>query len=215
MCIALTSCAGGGGGGTDTVSSSLPPPITSAGLMSASDWEIGPVIDGKNYSHGVPLHPIADDQGWHIDLPQSDGVHYVTRQFGSLAGKTKITIRYRVEAADGVKIVPSSDASLPSLGPTLYFQRSGDNWSTDGWRWWATFTTPAPIQPGEYEITAALDGPWTSVETETAANSPSDFAAAKQGAGEVGFTLGGGTGYGHGVYATGQARIVVTDFTID
>jgi hypothetical protein len=183
--------------------------------MSAGDWEVGPVIDGKDYSQGVPLHPIADDQGWHIDLPQSDGVHYVTRQFGSLAGKTRITIRYSVEAADGVKIVPSTDPNLPSLGPTLYFQRSGDDWSTDGWRWWATFTTPAPIQPGEYEITAQLDGPWTSVETETAANSPADFAAAKQNAGRVGFTLGGGTGYGHGVYATGQARIVVTAFSID
>ena len=31
---------------------------------------------------------------------------------------------------------------------------------------------------------------------------------------EVGFVLGGGTGYGHGVYATGRARITVTAFSV-
>jgi hypothetical protein len=72
-----------------------------------------------------------------------------------------------------------------------------------------------PIVAGTFEISASLDGPWTSVESKTATANPTDFANAKQNAAEVGFTLGGGTGYGHGVYAVGQARIVVTDFRID
>jgi hypothetical protein len=185
-------------------------------MMNAADWEIGPVIDGKDYSKNVPLHPIQDSDGsWHIDLPQSDGVHYVTHSIGSLTGKSKITIQYRVEMADGVKIVPSSNPSMPSIGPTLYFQRSGDDWSTDGYRWWATFNAPSPIVAGTFTLTAPLDGAWTSVETKTAANSPTDFAQAKANAARVGFTLGGGTGYGHGVYATGQARIVVTGFSVE
>lgn len=193
-----------------------PAPSTIPELMKAADWEIGPIIDGKNYSHNVPLNPIQDADGsWHIDIPQSDGVHYVTRHFGSLAGKTKITIHYRVEMADGVKIVPSTEPDGPSMGPVLYFQRKGDNWNSDGWRWWATFNVPHPIVAGEFELSVPLDGAWTSVETETAANSPGDFYQAKEYADRVGFTLGGGTGYGHGVYATGQARIVVTDFRIE
>jgi hypothetical protein len=209
----LASCGGGGGQGGPAF---IPTPaVTTAALMNANDWEVGPIISGKNYSHNVPTHPIQDADGWHIDLPQSDGVHYVTRQSGSLAGKTKITIRYRVEMSDGVKIVPSSYPNAPALGPTLYFQRAGDDWNTDGWRWWATFSTPDPIVAGTFEISAPLDALWTSVDAKTATNSPSDFASAKEHAGRVGFTLGGGTGYGHGVFATGQARIVVTDFRID
>jgi len=31
----------------------------------------------------------------------------------------------------------------------------------------------------------------------------------------VGFTLGGGTGYGHGVYANGNARMIVTSFKVE
>jgi hypothetical protein len=183
--------------------------------MNANDWTIGPIIDGKNYSHNVSLHPIQDTDGWHIDLPQSDGVHYVTRHSGSLAGKTSITIRYRVETADGARIVPSTSPEAPSIGPTLYFQQAHDDWNTDGYRWWATFNAPMPIAAGTFEISAPLNGPWTSVQTKTATANPTDFANARQNAAEVGFTLGGGTGYGHGVYAVGQARIVITDFRID
>jgi hypothetical protein len=212
--LTLSSCGGGSGPGQADPAS---PPLTATGdLMNAADWQIGPIIDGKNYSNGVPLHPVQDADGsWHIDLPQSDGVHYVTHSIGSLSGKTKITMHYRVETDPGVQILPSSNPSAASMGPTLYFQRSGDNWSTDGNRWWATFETPAPIVAGTFELTAPLDGPWTSVETKTAANSPDDFKQAKANAARVGFTLGGGTGYGHGVYATGPARIVVTGFTVD
>ena len=216
LMLALGSCGGGGDGGGGRVDSLPPPPTSSTSLMDANDWEIGPVINGENYSHGVPLHPIQDAEGgWYIDLPQSDGVHYVTRPYGSLSGKTQIVIRYRVETADGVRIVPSTDPNLPSIGPTLYFQRAGDDWSTDGYRWWATFNAPMPIIAGEFEVRAPLNGAWTSVKTKTATTSPSEFEAAKAKASRVGFTLGGGTGYGHGVYATGQARIVVIDFRVE
>jgi hypothetical protein len=192
-----------------------PAPAPIPAPMSASDWEIGPIIGGKDYSRNFQVTPAQDaDGGWHIGIPQSDGVHYVTRHFGS-AGKTMITIHYRVEMADGVKIVPSTEPDGPSMGPVFYFQRKGDNWNSDGWRWWATFDVPHPIVAGKFELSVPLDGAWTSVETETAANSPGDFYQAKQYAERVGFTLGGGTGYGHGVYATGQARIAVTDFRVE
>jgi hypothetical protein len=184
--------------------------------MNPVEWWIGPMVDGKNYSNNVPSHPSPNSDGtWYIDLPQSDGVHYVTTAYPSLTGFTKMTIRYRIEMADGVKIVPSTDATAPSIGPTLYFQRVGDNWNSDGYRWWATFARVLPMVAGENEVSAPLDFNWTSSNTKTANGYPNDFALSKQNTAEVGFTLGGGSGYGHGVYATGKARLIVEDFRLE
>ena len=48
--------------------------------MDPLTWAIGPIINGQNYSHGMPLRPTANPGGgWYFDFPQADGVHYVTR----------------------------------------------------------------------------------------------------------------------------------------
>jgi hypothetical protein len=41
------------------------------------------------------------------------------------------------------------------------------------------------------------------------------FSDALANADQVGFVLGGGDGFGHGVYATGPARLIVTDFRVE
>jgi hypothetical protein len=51
--------------------------------------------------------------------------------------------------------------------------------------------------------------------TSSARSNPSGFRDAILNADEVGFVLGGGDGYGHGVYATGRARLVVTEFRVE
>jgi hypothetical protein len=184
--------------------------------MTAQNWEIGPVINGANYSVGMPLSPTQTADGWAFDFPLGPGsVHYVTFPFGSLAGKTRIIMHYRIEADPDVQIVPVCCASLPAIGPTLFFQQQGDDWNTDGMRWWATFDTKFPIVAGDYELSVPLDGAWTSVFTMTAQSNPQQFATAKNSAARIGFTLGGGDGYGHGVYATGRARLVVTEFKVE
>jgi hypothetical protein len=190
---------------------------------AASDpraWTIGPVIRGRNYSVGMPLHPTARrGGGWHIDIPRLPGsVHYVTFPHGPLAGKRRIVLRYRIEAARGARLLASSDGRSPGM-ITLYFQRRGDNWSGRGrfetYRWYATFATQTPRGPGNYAIVAPLDGPWTAVETSRAPTSPAAFRQALAAAGQVGFVLGGGDGFGHGVSATGPARLIVTDFRVE
>lgn len=193
------------------------PPVTGSAdqMMTAQNWEIGPVINGSNYSVGMPLNPVQTPDGWAIDFPLSPAsVHYVTFPFGTLAGKTRIVMHYRIEADPGVQIVPVCCATSPAIGPTLYFQQQGDDWNTDGERWWATFDTKFPIEAGTYELDVPLDGAWTSVMTMTAKSDPQQFTTAKNNAARIGFTLGGGDGYGHGVYATGPARLVVTEFKI-
>ena len=188
--------------------------------LNASEWAIGPIIKGRNYSEGVALHPTPRrDGGWQTDLPQRpSGVHYVTFRHGSLEGKSRIVMRYRIEAAPGVRIVPATAPQLPST-LTLYFQRGGDNWSGRGrfeaYRWYATFASQSPLQAGEHVVTAPLNGNWTAVQTSSARSNPAAFRAAVANADQVGFVLGGGDGYGHGVYATGPARLIVTDFRVE
>lgn len=77
-----------------------------ATTMNPNAWVIGPIINGRTYSRGAPLHP---SQGlgreWYIELPRRPGsIHAVTFRHGSLAGKRRIVMRYRIETAAGVRI---------------------------------------------------------------------------------------------------------------
>ena len=213
MIAALTVLAGDGDSAQDR------PPVAVNGADPRA-WTIGPIIRGRNYSRGMPLHPTPRrGGGWHIDLPRAPGsVHYVTFPHGSLAGKRRIVMRYRVEMAPGVRLAPRTSPASPSI-ITLYFQRGGDNWSARGryetYRWYATFASKMPIEAGTHEIVAPLNAGWTAVQTSTARTNPEAFRDALANADQVGFVLGGGDGFGHGVFATGPARLIVTSFRVE
>jgi hypothetical protein len=196
-----------------------PTPAVTAGVELATDaggWEIGPIIDGRNYSDGMPLRPYREGDHWYFDFPLSPGsVHYLTYRFGSLNGRSRIVMKYRIEMDDTTLLVPPCCPNFISVGPTPYIQRKSDDWNTDGYRWWASYASPMPITPGEHELTVQLDGPWTSVFTKTAATDPSSFAKAKENADRIGFTFGGGDGLGHGLFATAPARFVLESFRVE
>lgn len=188
--------------------------------VSASQWTIGPIIEGRQYSRGMGLRPVPHPGGgWHIDIPPPPGsVNYVTFRHGSLSGKRRIVMHYRVELAPGVRITPRKSPGAPSM-ITLYVQRRGDNWSGLGpfetYRWFASFAMHSPITPGDHVLSAPLDGNWTAIQSSTARSAPAAFRAALADADQVGFVLGGGDGLGHGVNATGPARLVVTSFRVE
>ena len=215
--LSLASCGGDGG---EVISGPYPPQGGGASPMEASAWSFGPVINGRNYSVGMPSHPTSNGDGsWSFNVPERPGsVHYVTMPSGSLAGKSRIVLHYRLEAADGVTLSPTK---YPQMAPSLslYFQRAGDDWSGTGqyetYRWWATFAAVMNLTPGEGEIVAPLDGKWTAVQTSSATTNRSAFDAAKANAAVVGFTFGGGDGWGHGVSASGPAKFTVLDFRIE
>lgn len=194
--------------------------VAAPGASGPAAWTIGPLIRGRNYSRRMPLHPSPGPGGaWHFDFPRAPGsVHYVTRPHGPLLGKRRIVMRYRVEADPGVRILPRTAPNLPSI-ITLYFQRGGDNWTGAGphetYRWYATFASRSPITPGEYRMVAPLNANWTAIRTSTARTRAAAFREALADADQVGFVLGGGDGFGHGVFATGRARLVVTDFRVE
>jgi hypothetical protein len=188
--------------------------------VQAEAWSIGPVINGRNYSRRMPAQPSPyPGGGWYLDLPRAPGsVHYLTFRHGSLAGKKRIVLRYRVEAAPGVRIVPRTAPNLPSI-LTAYIQRGGDDWSGVGpyetYRWYATFASHSPITTGEHQMAVPLNGNWTAVQSSSARTNPAAFRAALGAADRIGFVLGGGDGFGHGVFATGPARLVVTSFRVE
>lgn len=211
--VALLAACGGGGGVERPPS--IPPNPTSA---TASAWEIGPIISGKNYSHGLPLHPVADvGGGWHFDFPLKDGVHYVTVPTGPLTGKCCVSLRYHIDADPSVKFEPSSVPGAPSI-LTIYFQRCGDDWSGAGkyetYRWWSTTASISPISNGPRGLSVSFAETWFAVMGSSSGTSAQAFHDALAHACRIGFTFGGGTGYGHGVYASGPARFVLESFEV-
>ena len=187
----------------------------------AEAWEIGPVIRGRNYSVGMPLRPMPARQGWSFEFPNPTAaaghVHYLTFRHGSLAGKRRIVMRYRIDAPRGTRFVPQESPMNPAI-LSLYFQRRGDTWSGRGrydpYRWYAPMHTVVPLTPGEHVVTARLDDGWTGVNVTTARTHQEAFQEAIEDADRVGFVLGSVAGRGHGVYATQPARLTVLSFEV-
>ena len=160
-----------------TSSAVVPRPTPGVDPIDPAVWEIGPVIGTRNYSVNMPLRPSPHPSGgWYFDIPypnaEAGHVHYLTFRHGSLSGKSRIVLRYRLEMDEGVRLVPAKEPATTDYQPmlTMYFQRRGDNWSGTGkfeaYRWWATFATVTPIPralpTGEHELSVPLDGRWTS-----------------------------------------------------
>jgi hypothetical protein len=208
--LGLASCENDSKGST-------PHPVSTGNLMDPHAWTIGPVINGQNYSVGMPLNPAPHSEGWSFDIPQAPGsVHYVTAPYGSLTGKGALVLRYRIEADPGVVLHPTRFFGFPSM-LSLYFQRQGDDWSARGpleaFRWYSPLFH-SPIQAGDHELIVPLDANWTAVMTSSAENNPMGFVAAKEQCSVVGMTWGGGDGRGHGVSATGSARFICKSFGV-
>jgi hypothetical protein len=169
-------------------------------------WQIGPVIDGRNYSKGLPTYL----EGNSFPISPTAEPHYVTMPSGPLAGKMAIRIRYRVE---GSATIHGAGCTSPSK-VTIYFQREGDNWAKEGYRWWATFASKQLTGAGEYEITAPLSGRWTDIESANAYDDKPLFDLALEETARVGFTFANCTGYGHGAQATGPMKFTIVEYTV-
>ena len=194
------------------------------GPVVTEGWEIGPVIRGRNYSVGMPLHPTPLRRGWYFDFPfpsaSAGHVHYVTFPTGPLLGARKIRVRYRIDAASGVKFVPQEFPGHTAY-MSLYFQRRGDTWVAkrrqyQWYRWYSPKHTMREVSRGVQEVTVNLDDPqWMSVYGGLASANPQLFREALADTGRVGLVFGHDRGgRGHGVFATGAARFTLLDFQI-
>ena len=188
----------------------------------AEAWEIGPVIRSRNHSVGLPLQPTPGRRGWSFDFPWPDEraghVHYLTFSHGSLAGKRRIVMRYRVDAEPGTRFVPREYPGEPAL-LSMYFQQRGDSWQARGrymhYRWYAAPSQVAQVTPGEHVISIDLEpAQWISLAFEPGTANPLAFRDAIADADRVGFVFGAALGRGHGVFATGRARFTVLSFQV-
>lgn len=197
-------------------------PLSQAIAQPAHMWEIGPIIRSRNLSVGMPLSPTPAGRGWHFDFPYPDvragHVHYVTFRSGPLLGKSRIVVRYRVQAPRGVRFVPQEQPQAPAT-VSLVFQRGGDSWTGRGqynyFRWYAPPSTVREIAPGEREISVSLDDPnWISINGGRAAANSAAFEEALAETHRVGLVFGSQSLRGHGVYSTGPARFTLISFRV-
>ncbi len=205
---------------------SAPPPAVSATMLQpqASDplaWEIGPVYGRRNFSVGMPPHPSPGRRGWYFDFPYPDvragHVHALTFNHGPLTGKRRIELRYRIDAARGVRFVPQEHPELPGI-VSLYFQRRGDPGTGRGryetYRFWSPHHAVLDLSPGEHVLSVSLSDEWISVNGRPVSATPYEYREALANAQRVGFVLGSRLARGHGVYTTGPARLTVISFRV-
>lgn len=189
----------------------------------ASSWEIGPMVRGENRSPRaerveVPGALVAVEIPHGVVGDKVGELSGLTFVHGSLEGKTRIRVRFRIEAAPDVRIVNSQDAGAACIN--LFFQRRGDNWSAVGEyeddRWYAGWSHVTPVLVNQtYEMDVSLDDPqWGATTNSTAASNPTGFADAKANAERVGLVFGGGDGHAHGLYATGRAVFILEAFEV-
>lgn len=190
---------------------------------AAADWTIGPHIRGKNYSVGMPLQPTPTRNGWTFDFPYPNRaaghVHYVTFAPGSLAGKSRIVVRYRVDAARGARFVPQEHPDLPGT-VSMVIQQRGDRWNAKGrfehYRWYSPAAQVQELRPGERQMVLSLNDPsWISVYGRKASGNPRAYRDALANSAQLGLVFGSTSARGHGVYATAPARFELLSFRIE
>jgi len=82
-------------------------------------------------------------------------------------------------------------------------------------RWYAPRHSIVELTPGEHTVTVRLDDDWGSVLMAPGASKTDTCQDAIDNADRVGFVLSSlSTGLGHGVYATGPARLTVLSFHV-
>jgi hypothetical protein len=156
----------------------------------------------------MPLHPAAyGSGGWYFDFPQSDGVHYVTRT-PIESGRNSARMNFKIQGDATFKEV---DGSGPGM-VRLFVQRRGDDWSGAGdkasYRFWSP-PLMLKIATHQMQYTFAPEH-WTNVFGQS---DPRGLQAVLADLESVGFTFGGRFA-GHGVYAVGTARFVLTEYSL-
>jgi hypothetical protein len=178
---------------------------SAASSVTPTDWTIA-------FSHNVPPRMIEEQGGgaYYFHFPHSDGVHYIIQQAPAMRAGQIVTMWFAI-VGEG-KLVPTQGA--PPARVRLFLQQRGDRMTAaeEFKRWWSVASVE--LVAGEFVLNAELDpARWFSVFGKNGAQVPEAFHAAIADLEHVGFTF-GGMFAGHGVYAIGQARFVLKQFSI-
>ena len=196
-------------------------PVAIAAMPPAEAWEIGPWARGRNYSVGMPAHPVAARGGgvaFDFPVAGSGQIDAMVTNVAPLAGARQITMRYRIDAARGTHFVADETPDQPAT-VSLYFQRRGDNWSARGrygsYRWYVPIRAVIPLEPGVRTVTVRFDEPWGNVHGVKNSQDAAGYRAALEDTARLGVAFGSSDRRSHGVYATGPARFTLLDLEIE
>lgn len=129
-------------------------------------------------------------------FPSLDGVHYCMKSaagYGVAIGKT-ITFKFDLSGDGELKVADPNDA--PPATVRLILQRRGDTLSQIDYRFW--FDTKVNLVNGQLQLVAPIDGDrWSNVNGQKNA---AGLQALINDIANVGFTFGGQSFAGHGIY---------------
>jgi len=204
-----------------------PPSIST----KAGDWSI-------RYSPGMPSHPSVAGAGWSFNFPQNvpkscpgascGSVHYVTtsKVSGIALGQTlTATFTITTTGAPTWNHLTEKDGNTAGGLPSsvrMFFQRAHDNLSGSGkyqyYRWWSN-PLSIPLTAGTFTLTVPLlASDWSSVLGQfgnSNANATAGFDNAIANLGNLGFTMGGGSYFGHGINVeNGSATFTLLSYSV-
>jgi len=175
---------------------------------ATSGWSI-------RYSPGMPPSMSQNADGtYYVDLPYQDGLHYVVQGAqGNLTGKA-ITIKFELVGAG--ELLASDPGETCPCSVSLYLQQQGDTLkAADEFKRWWSHKIPLNRQ-GEASVVVSPEN-WTQVFGKRGSDFPPQFQAAMSNLANVGFTFGGTSFAGHGIYVkqgTGYVRFVLKEYSI-
>lgn len=191
----------------------------------SNGWFIGPEINGKNHSVGMPERPTIDGTNVYFDFPTTSSKHVHYLQWfdaPSLVGAKEISIRFSVTGGGFIaQQFPQNPARV-----SLMIQRQGDNWSAYGpmqsYRYFSR--DRVVLAPGEFTLTVPLDSTaWADVYSnlDPATKKPMaadmvqlHFNAAIREMSNISILFGSHGGAGHGVYATQPSRFTIHEIKV-
>lgn len=190
-------------------------------MPPASQWEIGPWARGKNYSVNMPAQPATNRNGHLVvDFPRYGAGEWdaMTTGIYPLAGKKRVTVKYRIDAAPGTRFIAVEEPDTPAT-ISLYFQRARDTWTAKGkyasYRWYQPAATLQTLKPGTHTISLDLDDRWSNVWHRPNTEHPREYQAALADTARFGIAFGTPGRRSHGVAVRGQARFTLISVDFD
>lgn len=198
----LTACGGGGGHKSD------PPKPPSGGGGTTTSWFFGPIIDGENYTKGMPARPTAAGQGFTFDFKNapSEVDAVIKKNPPSLVGMKGLKLNYTVT---GSGFMAAGETNVPGrVGISL--QRKGDNWSGSGqYQQYRLYSQSRPLLvAGSGQVVATT---WIDVKGKVVSPAVVSTVVANLDNYSVVF---GGSFASHGVYATQPASFTMVNIEV-
>jgi hypothetical protein len=194
--------------------------------MKANGWTISfspNIVDDNGKATKNPTDN-SNDKGWHVNMPNVDGLHMILVPYHANKPHKTLTITYRVTAISGTPTFLSVDPCTPneaaSFRPML--ERTGDTLSAsqEFYRWWSSPT--ALVADGQvHTVSFPLTyDKWTVKKPKNfkgavfGKTDPNQFHVATGDLMAVGISF-GGCYAAHGAKAVnGQARFELLDYQI-